>query len=55
MINKIIKPVAGTPAVGPYSPAVRLGNLLFCSLANTNSATTRLREWTNKEGKVEQE
>jgi enamine deaminase RidA (YjgF/YER057c/UK114 family) len=55
MIKQVIKPAGGAPAVGPYSPAVRLGNLLFCSLANTNSATTRLREWTNKEGKVEQE
>jgi len=31
MIKQVIKPAGGAPAVGPYSPAVRLGNLLFCS------------------------
>ena len=55
MIKQVIKPAGGAPAVGPYSPAVRLGNRLFCSLGNTNSATTRLREWTNQEGKADQE
>lgn len=26
-----IRPAQGAPAVGPYSPAMRLGDLLFCS------------------------
>ncbi len=32
MLTKtIIKPAQGAAAVGPYSPAVRVGDLLFCS------------------------
>lgn len=32
MISKtVIRPAQGAPAVGPYSPAVRIGDLLFCS------------------------
>jgi 2-iminobutanoate/2-iminopropanoate deaminase len=31
-VNKIaVRPATGAPAIGPYSPAVRAGNLLFLS------------------------
>lgn len=30
-MKTIVRPRHGAPAVGPYSPAVRVGNLLFCS------------------------
>jgi 2-iminobutanoate/2-iminopropanoate deaminase len=31
MQKTIIKPAGGPPAIGPYSTAVRVGDLLFCS------------------------
>lgn len=30
-MKTIVRPRQGAPAVGPYSPAVRVGNWLFCS------------------------
>lgn len=30
-IKTVVRPQHAAPAVGPYSPAVRVGNLLFCS------------------------
>lgn len=30
-MKTVVRPRAGAPPVGPYSPAVRAGNLLFCS------------------------
>jgi 2-iminobutanoate/2-iminopropanoate deaminase len=54
MQKTIIKPAGGAPAIGPYSTAVRVGELLFCSgqialIPETgNVVTAGIREQTQR-------